>query len=329
MNQLKRIALVSTGGTIAGQHADHTATANYEIATEPQSLLDALPQIKDLAQIECHPILQIDSSTIQPAEQVKIVTQTNLLLARADIDAVVITHGTDTLEETATLLHLCIKSNKPVVLVGAMRPGSALSADGPLNLYQAVLVATHADAHNLGVLVVTNDQIHSARFIRKMHTNRPDAFASPDTGPLGVISNGIIYIGCTPRRAHGSHSEFSLDKHSQLPNVDILYDHPNTNLGFYRSCIEQQRDGLIIAGTGNGNLSPIAQQGALKLHQAGIPVVRASQVGAGPVVPTFLDEKFHTLAAHWWSPHGARILLSLCLKEQFDRQHTQHVFRHY
>lgn len=329
MNQLKRIALLTTGGTIAGTASDHAATANYAIAQDGQALLDAVPELQTLAQIECHSPFQIDSSTISSAQQVAIVAHTNQLLARADIDGVVITHGTDTLEETALLLHLCIKSTKPVVVVGAMRPGSALSADGPMNLYQAVRVATDADAHHLGVMVVAQDRIYSARFVRKMHTHRPDAFDAPDTGPLGVMSNGVLYIGSTPRRPHTTHSQFSLAADTQLPAVDIIYDHPSANLAFYEHSARSQRAGLIIAGKGNGNLSPIAQQGALKLHAAGIPVIRASQVSHGPVVETQLDSQYHTLPAHWWSPHGARILLSLCLHHELDRAAIQHTFRHY
>lgn len=329
MNQLSRIALLSTGGTIAGTAADHTATANYAIAQDGQALLDAIPELKQLAQIECHNLFQIDSSTISSAQQVAIVLKVNQLLAHPSIDGVVVTHGTDTLEETALLLHLCIKSSKPVIVVGAMRPGSALSADGPMNLFQAVRLATHTDTHGLGVLVVSQDRIYSARFVRKTHTHMPDAFAAPDTGPLGVISNGMAYIGNTPRRPHTTHSRFSLNEGDRLPAVEIIYDHPSAGLDFYHSCITQQRAGVIIAGKGNGNLSQTARQGALKLHQAGIPTIRASQVSHGPVVPTQLDTQFHTLPAHWWSPHGARIVLSLCLLHQLDREAMHHVFRHY
>lgn len=329
MAQLKRIALLTTGGTIAAKNPDGTATTNYQVDADPNQIIHAVPEIQSLAQIEHHPLFQIDSGSIQPEQQKQIVLKTNHLLTRADIDAIVITHGTDTLEETALLLHLCIKSAKPVVMAGAMRPASALSADGPLNLYQAVQVATHADAYNLGVLVLMNNQIHSARFVRKTHSLSPDAFVSPNTGPLGMISDHCLYIGHTPRRPHTTHSRFSIQEHSVLPSVDILYDHPQAALGDYESCIEQRRAGVVLAGTGNGNLSPIAQQGARLLHQAGIPVVRASQTGSGPVTPSVLDEQCHTLPAHWWSLNGARILLSLCLLAQLDREQTQHTFRHY
>jgi len=329
MTQLKRIALLTTGGTIAATHPDGTATTNYEVDPDPAQLIQAVPEIQRLAQIEHHPLFQIDSSAIQPEQQKQIVLQTNLLLTRGNIDAVVITHGTDTLEETALLLHLCLKTAKPVVLVGAMRPASALSADGPLNLYQAVQVATHADAHNLGVLVVMDDQIHSARFVRKMHSLGTDAFASPDTGPLGLIGDQHLYIGHTPRRPHTTHSRFSLREQDELPVVDVLYDHPQITLGAFQNCIEQHCAGVILAGTGNGNLSPVAQQGATLLHEAGIPVIRTSQTGSGPVSPSTLDQQCHTLPAHWWGINGARILLSLCLLAQLNREQIQHTFRHY
>src|SRR5699024_2852397 len=186
-----------------------------------------------------------------------------------------------------------------------------------------------ADAHNLGVLVVAQDRIYSARFIRKTNTHIPDAFAAPDTGPLGVISNGIPYIGSTPRRAHTTHSRFSLTADATLPAVDIIYDHPGAQLDFYNQCITAQRAGLVIAGKGNGNLSLTAQQGALKLHEAGIPVIRASQVSHGPDVPTEFASQSDPLPAHWWRPDGARILLSLCLSQELDRETTLHTVGHY
>src|SRR5690625_2417334 len=329
MTQLKRIALITTGGTIAGVSPDDTATARYQINTDGQTLVDAIPALNELAHIEIHSLLQIDSSTITAAQQVEIVNAARQLLTRSDIDALVITHGTDSLVETATLLQFCLKSSKPVVLVGAMRPASALSADGPLNLYQAVLVATHADAHNLGVLVVMQDNIHSARFVRKSHSSKPDAFTSPDTGPLGVICDGIIYIGCTPRRAHTTHSPFSLSAGDILPAVDIIYDHPNANPALYQASKDSQRAGVVIAGMGNGHLSAAARAGAIELQQAGIPVIRASQNHSGPVVPAELDQELGTFAAHWWSPNGARILLSLCLLEGYSAAQIRHALQHY
>lgn len=329
MTQLKRVALITTGGTIAGASPDHTATAGYQIETTGQALVEAIPALSQRAHLEVHELLQIDSSTITAAQQVQIVSYVSQQLARADIDAVVITHGTDSLVETATLLQFCLKSSKPVVLVGAMRPASALSADGPLNLYQAVLVATHTDAHNLGVLVVMQDNIHSARFVRKTHSSQTDAFASPDTGPLGIICDGIIYIGCTPRRAHTTNSPFSLSADDVLPPVDILYDYPNANSALYQAIIDSQRAGVVIAGMGNGHLSLDAQQGVRRLSQAGIIVIRATQNHSGPVVPSALDDQLGTFAAHWWDPNGARILLSLCLKDRYSAEQIQHALRHY
>src|SRR5690625_5453364 len=248
MNQLKRIALLTTGPTIPAPAPDHAATANDATAQDGQALLAAVPELQTLAQIECHSPFQIDRSNICCSQHVAIVSHTNQLLARTDIDGVVITHGTDTLEETALLLHLCIKSTKPVVVVGAMRPGSALSADGPMNLYQAVRVATDGDAHHLGVMVGAHDRNYSARYVRKMHTHRADAFDAPDTGPLGDMSNGVLYIGSTPPRHHTTHSQFSLAADTQLPAVDIIYDHPSANLAFYEHSARSQRAGLIIAG---------------------------------------------------------------------------------
>lgn len=329
MNQLKHIALLSIG--------DVSTRIQENLLAQPTHDIHQLAQIKPMSMATTH------KKAIQPTpttealnnkntphidlnEQVQIVAKVNQQIARTDIDAVVIAHPLAQLEQTAILLHLCAKSSKPIVLTWANEQEIATSGH---NLYQATLVATHTDAHNLGVLVITNNQIHSARFTPTLLSHEQNTCLATNTAPLGIISGPYIYIGQTPRRAHTTHSLFHLSDTDNLPRVNIIFDAPNTHVAFYKTCLKTYCAGVVIATSGGHQLSPSAQQGALLLQQAKIPVIRASQAGFGPVTPNALDKKLNTLAAHWWSPQAAQMVLSLCLKHQFNAEKTQHILHHY
>ncbi|WP_283737761.1 asparaginase [Alcaligenes faecalis] len=185
-----KLALVGTGGTIAATTQSNTGLTDYDITQGVHTLLQAVPGINELADLECHQVFNVDSRAMGSLMLLELSHKLNELLARPDINGAVVTHGTDTLEESAFFLHLTLKTDKPVVMVAAMRPASALSADGPLNLYQAVQVACSSLAQDQGVLVLLNDQIHSARFLSKQHTTLTSAFGSPDAGPLGLVAGG-------------------------------------------------------------------------------------------------------------------------------------------
>src|SRR6201991_249161 len=221
---LPRIAVLATGGTIAGQAGDASKTAGYKAGVVGVGkLLEAVPALGSVARIHAEQIASIDSKDMSAALWATLSSRIDELLAQDDIDGVVVTHGTDTLEETAYLLHLTVKSAKPVVLTAAMRPSTALSADGPLNLLNAVTVAGDRRSHGQGVLVAFNNQIHSAREVTKTSTYAVDAFRSPESGALGWVQDGQAEFLRGLTRAHTLASPFSVD--ATLPEVAVAVSH--------------------------------------------------------------------------------------------------------
>lgn len=329
MSDKKSIAVVATGGTIAAQHAQQTALGDYQINQSIDDIVQAIPELAIIANLSLHEVCHIDSRNMRFALQHQLIQKVELLLARTDIDGVVITHGTDTLEETALLLHWCIKSSKPVVITGAMRPASALSADGALNLYNAVLVASNADAHGAGTLVLLNDTIYSARFVQKMHTSTPDAFGAPASGALGLVSNGIVYINNVPRRPFGLNSALVLPAQPELPQVDIIFDHVDANANLYTACVLSGAKAIVIASLGNGSLSPAARAGAEYAAKHQVICIRASRIQNGAVSPSEQDQELHTLAAHQFSAVAARTLAALALAQNAKRSDLSYYLRHY
>ena len=222
-----KIAILATGGTIAGSIDSAVATTGYTAGVVGVDvLIKAVPQIQDLANISGEQVANIDSSNMRDEIWLKLAKKINKLFDEG-VDGVVITHGTDTMEETAYFLNLTIKSDKPVVLVGAMRPSTAISADGPKNLYNAVALAADKEAKNKGVMVAMNDKILSARGVVKTHSLNVDAFSSPDFGDLGYIVDGKVFFYNNISKAHTKNSPFDVSKLTSLPKVDILYTYSN------------------------------------------------------------------------------------------------------
>lgn len=327
--RLPRIALLGTGGTIAATARSHTQLADYAVTEGVHSLLDAVPSLARLADIQSQQIFNIDSRAMSSTMLLKLAQQVNTVLEQADIDAVVITHGTDTLEETACFLHWTIKSNKPVILTAAMRPASAYSADGAMNLYHAVLTASHPQAVGQGVLVVLNDQLHSARFLTKQHTSRTDAFGSPDAGPIGQIANGQLRFLWQSLLPHTYHSEFDIRALHELPRVLILFDHPDACPEQMRSAAQNGADGVIIAATGNGSITPGSHQGVELALRMGVVCVRASRIGVGSVSSSSHDASQGLIAAEWLPAIKARILLQLALTQTREPHELRQIFKRY
>lgn len=324
-----KLALVGTGGTIAATTQSNLGLTDYDITQGVETLLQAVPGITELADLECYQIFNVDSRAMGSLMLLELSHKLNALLARPDINGVVITHGTDTLEESAFFLHLTLKTDKPVVMVAAMRPASALSADGPLNLYQAVQVACSPLANDQGVLVLLNDQIHSARFLSKQHTTQTSAFGSPDAGPLGLVSGGQPRFMMRTLLPHTHSSLFDVRSLHSLPKVQIFYDHPDTLAELYRHAAQSGVRGIVVAATGNGSLTPGALEGVSRAHRLGVVCVRASRIHAGPVTDSAYDQDHHTIAAHYLPAQKARILLMLCLAAQLEHDEIEAAFRDY
>lgn len=326
---LPTIALLGTGGTIASTAPSNTALTDYSVTEGIQALLKAVPALSTLASIQCAQVFNVDSRNITNNMLLKLAARVNRLLNDDAIDGIVVTHGTDTLEETAYFLNLVVKSIKPVVVVGAMRPASALSADGPLNLYNAVLLAGSPLAQGLGVLVTLNDSVHAASLVSKTHTSHVNAFSSHEQGCLGHISQGRLHLFQQPHRSHTSATPFTLKGVKTLPAVDILYDHQSAGLHLYEACIAAGTQGIVIAGTGNGSLSPQAEKGVRLARKHNIPCVRSSRTGSGIVTSSQYDARRGLIAAHALNPQKARILLALALTQTSDRATVQSYFEHY
>jgi L-asparaginase len=311
---LPRIAVLATGGTIAGQAGDASNTTGYKAGVVGvDKLLDAVPALGTVARIHAEQVASIDSKDMNLALWTTLATRIDALLAQDDTDGVVITHGTDTLEETAYLLHLTVKSAKPVVLTAAMRPSSALSADGPLNLLNAVTVAASAGARGQGVLVAFNNQIHSARDVTKTSTYAVDAFRSPEVGVLGFVQDGRVEFQRGVIRPHTAASEFGIVEN--WPMVEIVASYAGVSGVVVDALLQAGVTGIVVAGTGNGSMHATITQSLADAAKQGVAVVRSSRVGSGHVMRNgaAADDALGTLSAGTLNPYKARVLLMLAL----------------
>ncbi|WP_263452371.1 type II asparaginase, partial [Campylobacter jejuni] len=293
-----RIAILGTGGTIAGFIDSTIATTGYTAgAIDIDVLIKAVPQIRDLADISWEQIANIDSSNMCDEIWLRLAKKIAKLFAEG-IDGVVITHGTDTMEETAYFLNLTIKSDKPVVLVGAMRPSTAISADGPKNLYNAVALVANKEAKNKGVMVAINDKILSARGVVKTHSLNVDAFSSPDFGDLGYIVDGKVFFYNNVTKAHTKNAPFDVSKLTSLPKVDILYSYSNDGSGVAaKALFEHGTKGIVVAGSGAGSIHKNQKDVLKELLKKGLKVVVSSRVVAGYVAVSDSDEKLGFISA--------------------------------
>jgi len=233
---------------------------------------------------------------------------------RGEADGVVLTHGTNTLEETAWLLHLTVATDAPIVLTGAMRPASALSADGPLNLVEAVRVAASSAARGLGVLVVMTDAIHGARDVTKSNTLRVDAFSSPMTGPIGrVDGDGLVVLATRPARAVTLRGAYASVDLQALPRVDVVASYQGADRVLIDAAVAAGARGIVSAATGDGYPTPTQVEALGRASAAGVAVVQSTRVGSGRVVPVPALLARGWIAADDLNPWKARILLRLAL----------------
>ena len=327
--RLPHIVILATGGTIAGSAASNTQTTGYKAgALGVQTLINAVPEMSKIAHVEGEQVANIGSENMTSDIILQLSKRVNALLARddVDVDGVVITHGTDTLDETPYFLNLTVKSNKPVVFTAAMRPATAISADGPMNLLEAVTVAADPDARGRGVMVVLNDRIGAARFVTKTNATSLDTFRAPEEGYLGVVVGGKPQFETRVDKIHTLRSVFDVRQLKVLPKVVIIYGYQDDPEYMYDAAIAHHADGIIYAGTGAGSVSVRSAAGIKKAQQAGIVVVRASRTGSGVVPP---DDSQPGLVADSLNPAKARILLMTALTQTKDPQLIQQYFHTY
>ncbi|MGE4449856.1 asparaginase [Castellaniella sp.] len=309
-----RLVLIGTGGTIAATAGDARTLTGYRVTQGIEAMLAAIPGAADVADIRCEQPFNVDSRDLGTARVLRLARAVERHTRDAGVDAVVVTHGTDSLEETAFFLHLTVRSPKPVVLVGAMRPASALSADGPLNLVNALLTAADPASRDRGVLVVMNDRIVAARLAAKRHTTRVDAFGADGAGVLGAVTDGRVRYALRPDLPDTA--EFSLAGLRALPPVDIILDYQDAPPHPYAAAIRAGSRGIVVASMGNGSLSPAAARGCAQAIRQGLVCVRASRVPDGLVTDSGTGGP---LAAHALNPLQARIALRLALARGMDR----------
>jgi L-asparaginase len=330
---LPRIKVLATGGTIAGAQASQ-ADAGYKSGTfSVDDLIKAVPQLKNLAELSGEQVANIGSQTMNYQVWWKLAARVNEVLKSDDVDGVVITHGTDTMEETAYFLSLVVKSDKPVVLVGSMRPATAISADGPINLYNGVALAGSPQAKGRGPLVVLNDTIHYAHEAQKMHTTRMDTFESPNRGIAGVMNTGKATFYSYISTCHTTKSEFSIDglTAANLPLVVVLYSYVNLGGEIVDALVEHGVKGIVLAGVGDGNTTDAALAALERAAKKGVAVVRSSRTGSGLVDRNveINDDKLGFIAGMELSPQKARILLTLGLTKSSDAKKLQDYFNRY
>ncbi|MBP7566853.1 MAG: type II asparaginase [Burkholderiaceae bacterium] len=324
-----RVVILATGGTIAGAGASAVNSASYTAAkVAVDKLIAGLPELGLLAQVRGEQVFQIASESFTNEHLLTLARRVSALAKHSDVDGIVVTHGTDTLEETAYFLHLTVHTDKPIVVVGSMRPGTALSADGALNLYDAVSVAASADARGQGVLVTMNDQIHTARDVSKLVNIRTEAFQS-QWGSLGMVVEGRNYWFRAPAKPHTQRSEFDIDTIERLPVVEIVYGYGNAP----RSAVDAVGGApgvaaIVHAGTGNGSVADRVVPALRELRERGVQVIRASRVPAGFVLRNAEqpDDRYDWVAAHDLAPQKARILAMLALTKTRDSKELQRIF---
>ena len=329
--QKPHVTILATGGTIAGAAATGTQAGYTSGAVTIDAMIKAVPGITDLATIKGEQISNVGSQDMNFDIMLKLANRINELAKTGDVDGVVITHGTDTMEETAYFLNLTVKTDKPVVMVGSMRPSTAISADGPLNLYNAVGVAADPNAKGRGVLVVMNDWIHAAHSLTKTSTTAVQTFLSPLRGLVGVASYGKNDFYTTPEWKHTTQSEFDVAQVTALPRVDIVFACADMSPDLIEAAAAKGAKGIVIAGVGNGNMNKASVDAAANAVKKGVVVVRSSRVATGTVGRNVEldDDKLGFIASDELNPQKARILLSLALLKNRDPKDLQALFTTY
>src|SRR5262252_1387016 len=325
------IVILATGGTIAGAAASGTQAGYTSGAVGIDTMVAAVPGITNLANIKGEQISNVGSQDMSYEILLKVAKRINELTKTAAVDGIVITHGTDTMEDSAFFLNLTTKTDKPIVMVGSMRPSTAVSADGPLNLYNAVGVAADPNARGRGVLVVMNDWIHGAHSLTKTSTTAVQTFMSPLRGLVGVSNYGKNDFYTTPEWKHTTESEFNIDNVTQIPRVDIIFASADMSPDLIDAAVANGAKGIVIAGVGNGNMNKAAVEAAARAVKKGVVVVRASRVVTGTVGRNVEvnDDQLGFIASDELNPQKARILLALALLGKRTPEQLQNLFYTY
>jgi len=327
--------VLSTGGTISGRGSSPTDLTNYRAGSLlGEQLVAGVPEIAQIADVKVEQIVNVASPDITIANWLTLAKRINAIFTSDPSTAgVVITHGTSTLEETAYFLNLTVRHDRPVVLVGSMRPATAISADGPLNLLNGVRTAIAPDSRGKGALVVLNDEINAARDVTKTNTYRVETFRAPELGLLGYIDGDQVSFYRASTKRHTAGSEFEIGGVTALPRVEILYSYAEAGTIALEALVASGVKGIVFAGTGSGTLSTLELEAVKKiaaLPESARPVlVRSSRVGNGRVIADEAYDALGTVPADTLNPQKARVLLMLALTKTRDVKTIARMFREY
>ncbi len=329
--RLPNVVILATGGTIAGTAESETETGYQSGQVGVDVLLEAVPELQKIANVTGEQVANVGSQNMSDEIWLKLADRINELLKSNETDGIVITHGTDTMEETAYFLNLVVRSKKPVVMTGAIRPSTAMSADGPLNIYNAVGVAADPDAAGRGVMVVTNDDIHGARSVMKSNTTDVQTFISPTFGLIGTVTYGKAQFYRNPFARHTHRSQFSVERVTRIPRVDIIAMYEDVPGDIIDAAVQLGAEGIVLAGVGNGNMTDSALEASKRARAKGVVVVRASRVPTGYVDRNIEldDDELGFIASYDLSPQKARILLRLALLKTNGWKEIQELFANY
>lgn len=325
------VVVLATGGTIAGAGASTVNSATYTAAKVPvDKLLAGLPELANTANVRGEQVFQIASESFTNDNLLTLAKRVSQLAKQADVDGIVITHGTDTLAETAYFLNLTVHTDKPIAVVGSMRPGTALSADGALNLLNAVNVAGSKDARGKGVFVTMNDEINTARDVNKDINIQTNAFHS-QWGPLGMVVEGKNYWFRAPVKRHTNNSEFNIDSIDKLPQVDVVYAYGSVQPTAVNALVDAGAKAIVHAGTGNGSVADRMVKPLQDARGKGVIIVRSSRVPYGFVLRNAEqpDDKYDWVVAHDLRPEKARLLTMLALTKGASTAELQRMFMEY
>ena len=310
--ELQHLVILGTGGTIAGQADSAGDNIGYTAAQVGiEQLLSALPALLDAGPVIAEQVAQLDSKDMSFAVWAHLAARVRHFLAREDVQGIVITHGTDTLEETAYFLQAACQPAKPVVLTCAMRPATALLRDGPQNILDAAAVARHPGAR--GVVAVCAGTVHGAHDVQKVHSYKLDAFGSGDAGPLGHVEEGRLRLLRNWPVAHAEPALSAIENVADWPRVEIVMNYAGASAAVVEALVAQGVQGLVVAATGNGTVHADLQAGLLEAQAAGVKVVRATRCAGGQVLPLPGDA---IPDSQGLSPVKARVALMLDLLAQ-------------
>jgi len=325
------VVVLATGGTIAGAGASAANSATYQAAKVPvDKLIAGVPELADIANVRGEQVFQIASESFTNEKLITLAKRVSALSKDPGVDGIVITHGTDTLEETSFFLTLTVHTDKPIVVVGSMRPGTAMSADGTLNLYDAVVVAADKESRGKGVLIAMNDDILSGRDSGKRINVKTNAFGS-QWGALGQVVEGKTYWFRAPVKRHTMASEFDIETISALPMVSIVYGSGEMGTALVEAAGKAGAKAVIHAGTGNGSVPDYGVEPLRKLRAQGVQIIRSARVPDGIVLRNSEqpDDKYDWVVAHDLNPQKAKILAALALTKTGDAKEIQRIFWQY